>query len=265
MDRPARDLESVTPELIRTATDEMLTLVNERLPQRFYSSEPAWRAGLTALVARMAGIIESMRELVDSRRQADALVLLRSLYEHLVTFLWLAIDPEPRVREWYDHTIRHRGKLHNDALAFGVNDILTEDEVREARDAEELKPLQQRANQVDDHWGPKIRGFYSHPDGGPKHILTLGGMYLVIYRLASRQAHATIESVDPWLSQEPNGRWLVTRHPQDTGGLLWSALAIPLFAMALVVSHERLGWPDADCVREINDGLVREDEPAEAG
>jgi hypothetical protein len=30
---------------------------------------------------------------------------------------------------------------------------------------------------------------------------------------------------------------------------------VPLFSMALVVAYERLGWPDAERVRIINDGL----------
>jgi hypothetical protein len=76
-------------------------MLDERLPERFsLRGEPIWRPCLTALIARMAGILESTRPLAEPERQYDALILLRSLYEHVVTFLWLAIDPEPRVDEW---------------------------------------------------------------------------------------------------------------------------------------------------------------------
>jgi Family of unknown function (DUF5677) len=245
---------------VRGATDEMLALVDRRLPERFWPSEALWRMVLTALVARMAGIVASMRPLAEPRHQADALVLLRTLYEHLITFLWLAIDPEPRVGDWYGHTLVHRKALHHDALQFGVKGVLTAAQLKQAEESERLKPLQQRVDEVDQFWGPRIRGFYVQPAQGPKNVLTLLGLYLVIYRLASRNAHATIESIDPCV--RPDGpRTIVDRHPQE-GSLIWSSLALPVFAMALVVSGERLGWPDEDAIREINDGLVREDPPA---
>jgi hypothetical protein len=257
MTTPARNLASVNPELVRRATDEMLALVDLRLPERFWPSEPPWRSVLTALVARMAGIVASMRPLAEARHQADALVLLRALYEHLITFLWLAIDPDPRVGDWYRHTLAHRKALHHDALQFGVEDVLTPEQLEKAEEAETLKPLEQRANEADEFWGPRIRGFYVQPAKGPKNVLTLRGLYLVIYRLASRNAHATIESIDPCVRTE-GSRTIVDRHPRE-GSLIWSSLALPVFAMALVVSSERLGWPDEDAVREINDGLIHED------
>jgi hypothetical protein len=250
VERPARPPEHVTPDLIRQASHDLVLLVDRRLPERFYPRESTWRGPLTALVARMASIVESLAILAEPN--------LRSLYEHLVTFLWLAIDPEPRVQDWHDDTLLHRRRLHNEAREYGAERVLTEAQLRQAEDAERLRPLAQRAEQADAHWAPRIPGFHVDPQGGPKNVLTMRGMYTVIYRLASRNVHATIESIDPWVELRANGRYAVIRQPR-ANEFNWSALGIPLFAMGLLVAKERLGWPDDHAVRSINDALMRDD------
>jgi Family of unknown function (DUF5677) len=256
MASPVRKPEEITPDLLRRAVDDLFALVDERLPERFYPSEPISRVCLTALVARMAATLDSIAMLADPRRAGDTLVLLRTLYEHAVMFLWLAIDPEPRVDDWYGHTIKQRRTLHLDAVKYGVGDLMDPEELRVAEEAEKLKPLEQRAMEVDAFWAPRIRGFYENPVSGPKNVLTVEGLYLVIYRLASRDAHATIESVDPFITRLTGHKMVVSRGARHQT-MLWAGVSLPIFAMALVVAHERLGWPDEDRVREINDGLMR--------
>ncbi len=49
-------------------------------------------------------------------RAVDAGTLLRSLYEHLVHFAWLAADPSTaRIQEWHKHDLQMRLKADNDA------------------------------------------------------------------------------------------------------------------------------------------------------
>jgi hypothetical protein len=98
----------------------MLGLVDKRLPERFWPGEENWRWLLTALVARIADIADSMRALAEPHHQADALILLRALYEYVVVFLWLAIDPAERVDHWFGHSILHRRAQHYDALKYGI-------------------------------------------------------------------------------------------------------------------------------------------------
>lgn len=69
----------------------------------------------------MADIVDSIRLLAPSGRQSDALVLLRALYEHMVTFCWVAIDPDRHVDRWMDESWVQRLKLHNGVVAFGVS------------------------------------------------------------------------------------------------------------------------------------------------
>jgi phage gp36-like protein len=257
----ARGIRNVTTELIDKATAELLALIDARLPERFYSGEPTWRLVLTAMIARMAGLLESQRLLAAPERQSDALLLLRALWEHGVTFMWLAIDPGPRVEAWRGHTLLQRKRLHHDALDYGA-EVLSDSELADAAAAERVEPLLQRAQEIDDYWAPRIRGLYTNPPTGPKHILTVRGQYVAIYRLASRQMHATIDCLDGCL-REHGRRWIVEReHPSDS--LLWSALGLPIVSMVLVVAAERLGWPDEDEVRAINDALTHEETSSSA-
>lgn len=253
--RRARPTDELTPELIAKANRELLTLVEERLPERFYRTEPFWRIGLTALVARMAGIVDSLTVLVTTQRQSDSLVLLRVLYEHVITFCWLAIDPEPRVDRWAEHSTAQRLKLHRDAALFDIT-LMTDEELMNARDARRLPPLDQRADEVDEYWGPRIRGFRVNPSGGPKQILAMRGLYTALFRLASRPVHAEVESVDACMEV---GQRTLVRSERDES-LFWSGLAVPVFTHALLVCNKRLGWPGADEVSAINDTLVHSED-----
>jgi hypothetical protein len=140
MEQPGHRPDSLTPDRIERATDEALALVAERLPERFYlGGEPIWRACLTAFIARMAGILESMRPLAHP-------------------------DREPRVEDWYGDTMRHRRTVALEALTYGVEGVMSDDELRAAEEAENLKPLQQLARDVDAFWGPRIKGLYGSDD-----------------------------------------------------------------------------------------------------
>lgn len=244
--------EPFTPQTIRDAVGELTALVDQRLPERFWPSEAAWRAVLTALVARMTALLESLAALADPPRQPDALILVRALYEHLITFAWLAIDPKPRVEEYLGHSMVHKRTLANDAASYGL-DLLSDFERMLAEQGKALAPVDQRAAEVDAYWGQRIKGLYQDPASGPRNILTLRGLYVAIYRQASRQAHAAMESPDECIVEDGT-RHLVLREPKGDD-LTWSAFAVPLFAIALVIAHERLGWPDEARVREINDAF----------
>jgi hypothetical protein len=257
MNAEPRDPDAMTGELVRTAADELLALVDRRLPERFWPSEPIWRSVLTAYVARIAEMVDTLALLAEPRRQPDALIVLRAIYEHVVTFLWLAIDPRPRVLEWHGHTMVHRRVVHNDARDFGADNVLSAEELAQAERATTVKALIQRAEEVDRYWPARVDGFHTHPFDGPKHLLTLRGLYVVVYRLGSRAAHGTMESVDHCVRLEGRVHY-VERGGREAPNLMWSALSIPLFAMVLVVAHERLGWPDPATVRAINDALHHE-------
>jgi hypothetical protein len=67
-------------------------------------------------------------------------VLLRTLYEQVVTLCWLAIDPERHLVDSVNEAHGERLKLHNDARAFGYS-ILTDGEAAEIKTRTGMPPL----------------------------------------------------------------------------------------------------------------------------
>ncbi len=95
----------------------------------------------------------------------------------------------------------------------------------------------------------------------PEGLLTTRGLYTAIYRLASRTAHAQIETVEDCIDMSRYPAKPAVVHAEHDESMTWSAISTPIFAMVLLVCHYRLGWPDPDVVRKINDGLTRDADP----
>lgn len=254
MEVPEPD-ESLTPEQVRRAADELSDLLAERLPQRFYPSEGAWRVVLSATVARMGGLLDAITALADGAREPEVHVLLRSMYEHVVCFMWVSIHPRQRVHEWRIDTLRHRRKLHRDLADYGQPPLMADWELALAESGQDLPPVNVMAVEADAYWHHHVAGLHVNPGNGPKSFLTLEGLYLAIFRVGSRSAHATLEGLDYWAMKLPQDKTLV-RLKAEAHSIHYAAMAVPLFAMALVVSHHVLGWPDADRVRAINDAMT---------
>jgi hypothetical protein len=107
------------------------------------------------------------------------------------------------------------------------------------------------AKQVDEHWGGRPVGFRA-PQKDPADILTFGGLYVALYRIGSRAAHAQIQALDVYSDFLHYPR---TVYRPITEESIWWPIAVPLYAQALLVCHEQLGWPDPDKVRAINNEM----------
>jgi hypothetical protein len=128
---------------------------------------------------------------------------------------------------------------------------LTPEELKETEGAKRPLPVPAMAAQVDEHWGGRLIGFRP-PQKDPGDILTFGGLYVALYRIGSRAAHAQIQALDVY------GDFL--HYPRKvyrptTEVSIWWPIAVPLYAQALLVCHEQLRWPDPDNVRAINNAM----------
>lgn len=257
----ARDPESISPERIRSALDDLLPLVDAQLPRRFASRESYSSKVMTALIVRATGIARSVGVLASPENEPDGQILVRALYEHVVLFAWLGIDRKKRVAQWQTHTLLSRLALHEDAMkSVGIAVLdpseLTQAHAARAAKAPRLPKIDRMATDADDHWIPRVPGLHS-PTEGAHHLLSLRGLYVGLYRATSRSAHGSMEAMDACASLDERNR--LTIHHQRIEPITFSALSVPLLAIGLVICHEVLGWPDAERVREINDGFVTED------
>ncbi len=76
---------------------------------------PGWRAYAAAVTVRMTDTLRSLLAVIDLGTDEDGMILLRALYEKIVIFCWIAIDPEPHLEAWIANAKVYRRKLRNDA------------------------------------------------------------------------------------------------------------------------------------------------------
>jgi hypothetical protein len=235
---------------IRAAALALISLVEAHLPQRFYR-ERRWRVWCATLVVRMADTVEALLALMDADLAVDGATVLRSLYEEVVGFLWIAAEPDQRLGQWADNARFWERKMHTDAEPFGIK-LLSPSELSLTKGAKKMPDLAQRSAEVDAYWGPRLIGFRP-PTSGQDGILTFRGLYAAIYRFTSRAAHAQPDAMDPYV--EPRLYPVIVARPKPTLESIWWPLAVPLYAQALLVCHETLKWPDPVTVRAINDAM----------
>ena len=262
-------------EEMAAADAALVNVVRRQLPIRVYGGERWWTLYRTAALVRMTDTVESLLDLMGLGRDLDGQTLVRSLYEQVVTFAWIAIDPGRREWRWVGDGRWELLKLHNDAAQFGESlgdPVLSDEEVAESKqslglsdepasasgcesagrrrrrqpDADRiLPPVTEMAEQADEHWSVRVRGL--HPAG---HALGFRGLYLPAYRVGSRAAHGALMPLDPYLSRELN-RYVI--HEPESGPRVMWALVGPLFGVALVIAARWDRWIDEDEVRALVD------------
>jgi hypothetical protein len=143
----------------------LTALVRPYLPLDVLVHGPAdaWPLVGPALIARATGSLEAILALVPLTREADADTLLRSLYEHVTTFAWLAAEPgEERMRRWLKSDCEARLRTDDDCRKVGVK-ILDDDRRKELEDTVAALPkgmpvLLDRAEAADAHWASRVAG-----------------------------------------------------------------------------------------------------------
>ena len=130
----------------------------------------------------MTGTLEAILQLRPLRRYADGVALSRALFEHAVTFAWLAAGTgAERQRQFAKSDAVARLRIDNDCRALG-HPVLTP-EMRAWHEAtrdsleREMPSLVKRAEQADEAWAGKISGLHT---GAP--LQSFRGFYALMYR-----------------------------------------------------------------------------------
>jgi hypothetical protein len=169
---------------VACAATELSKLVRDEFPKRFYPTESGWRSYGAAMIARIDDVVESCVLLMEHRRVMDGAALVRVLYEHVVRFCWVAIDPETNLRLLGEDALPWERRLHS-YLAEYDEGFLTAEELSRSRGHKTLESPRDLAGQADRHWeAKKLTGFASDETSADgKH--TLRYWYSPLYQTLS--------------------------------------------------------------------------------
>jgi hypothetical protein len=223
----------------------LAALVRPYLPVDVLVHGPAdaWPLVGPALIARATGSLEAILALVPLGREADADTLLRSLYEHVTTFAWLAGEPgEERMRRWLKSDCEARLRADEDCRKVGIkildDDRRTEFEETAAALPKGMPALLDRAEAADAHWVSRVTGLRDSTTP-----TSFRGLYAAAYRRFSAIAHPTNLGLNP-VTVDLDGshkRVQLEERPPDMHGPF--GLATIVLALGLYVAAETIGWP----------------------
>ncbi len=273
---------TLSPEpMDRRMADDSATIadVAKRLVALVHAKEPVvvtrpteyegiWREMVgPALLKKSAGTLHSMMLLLPEKHLADPLILLRALYETVVVFSWIAIDPEVRVERWHGSCHEVELRNHHDWEQAG-RPVLSPEEVRiEEETARQIRkrldldqtddrgkysqPLvpsvQVMATDCDKHWGGVVVGWSSESRVGDVGDVTgwhssLRGLYRWVYRMGSMAVHSQHRGLDPFVTTDETRLMVHSENRVDS--LMHFGLACYLLGLEIGVAERALGWPD---------------------
>jgi hypothetical protein len=223
-----------------------MRLVERRLPAEYEvtGDVDAWPLVGAALLSRMTGTMRHIFRVQRLGRGSDAATLGRTLYEHAIHLAWLAADPTPaRLEEWRKHDLKSRLAADTDASQHGIS--ITTAAERAALEAQvagmtgNRLVLEQLAEAADAHWGGKLPGM-----GAATESRSFSGLYVALYRNYSGTSHASYRGLNPVVEDVTITRKRVVLEDRYEGRGPYG-MATTVYALALFVAAESLGWPRA--------------------
>lgn len=227
-----------------------------------------WDVVAPAMLFSASSCLLSIRLLAETqapRREQDAIVLLRRLYEHVVDFAWIAINPAVHAKKWVADDRFYRLKIDDDFAKLGRAELASSKraEFEQYIKANGRMPdVASRADAADKHWTQLISGhgvFPSKPAPAGGSIVSaqngnwsLRTQYTIVYRLASGNAHPTPMSLSSYVQAQGNsGKFVVGMNPHDHDDRYAYTFAPLIFATMLFVSEHVLGVPSRADVESI--------------
>lgn len=246
-------------------TDRLLRLVE--FPLRIESTvtpEPRvldnWEIAAPAMLFSAANCLLSIRLLATvagPRREQDAVVLLRRLFEHVVDFAWIAIDPAAHAKKWVAEDFYYRLKIDDEFTKLGQTGLTPANRANFDQYVGEngrMPDVASRADAADKHWSQRITGHGVFPAAavafGQTIVNAQGGswslrtLYTVIYRAASAAAHPTPTSLSSYVCPAGGpGRFVVGMDPTDHEARIAYTHAPFVYSTMLLVAEHVLGRP----------------------
>jgi hypothetical protein len=130
--------------------------------------------------------------------------ILRSLFEYVTTFAWIAADPETRIRSWLRYDYGQRLKVDNDLASLGADRIL--DAVTRAGliayapEVNEMPSFVEVAREADEAWAETLQQLDGYVLDDVRRFWL---QYVWIYRNGSRFTHPSSHVVDAFVNGSP--------------------------------------------------------------
>jgi hypothetical protein len=243
---PSRKKTGEAPSVSRAVADidRVLAVYRKRAAGRVESvgegQAEDWRILGPALLARAAYALETIRIL--AARDVDVAVITRTLYETVLTFTWIAIDPSKHAFRWLRTDRDERLTAMRELQGFGVYvdpDTIRRYEMDVSMAPKPMPSVYDMAREADAHW---MRALHEFSTGSSKYEFR--GLYTALYRAASGAVHPR----QSWLGSFVHNAGptsLRVGDPIPAQKLAMLRQAPFCFASGLLVSAVRLGWPPA--------------------
>lgn len=222
----------------------LIDLASEPYPRevRGNSIENIWRMVAYGLIARMTNCLDAIVSLHEDQKAAESVILGRSLFDHVVTFAWIAAEPVERTARFVKNDAYWRLKTDEDCRRLGIESPLTAQKRADFKSQLELgknmPDLAERAVQADEYWIGRIPILEPAPD-----VKSFRSFYAWIYRHNSSYEHASymgLNSVAVDLSDE-------TARVDVSQGVVMRDVGLisVLYTIALRIAADVLGRPDS--------------------
>jgi len=194
-----------------------------------------WEHYAFACLARAHYALDSIFLLKD--READQAALVRVLYEHVVTFAWLLLDPPVHYLQLLSWEHGERQKMRADLAAFATAAGPTEAQITLLMRTDGFDPTvvaaratPDRALAADKHWSAIV----------PEWPFRMRHGYASVFRPHSVNVHPTLMGLMAFSSPDQSAR---AGKPTRLLSLRLDAEGVALFGDALVVASQALNWP----------------------
>jgi hypothetical protein len=195
----------------------------------------------TFLLACLARAHHTLRRMLDHPDEIDGAALARIVYEHVIAFAWVAIEPSGNYRQFLRWEYLQREKMRKDLEQFGE---VAPDHASVRRALIDMAPdsapeTPDRALAAERFWSRCVQ---------PEWHFQFRRVYANLFRPYSAFVHPTVMGLDPFIevgSSRPR-----IGDPREVGNGHILAGAVVSFADGLIVASHRMGWPPMIAVVE---------------
>lgn len=249
---------SAQDSFAKKATRRGLDVADGLFPTTLKPDTPDLLRVSIALFARCMTTAEVCLQVASLERRGDLMVLVRSLFEHLVMFAWLtgSKDGEHRLLLWQRYCDEHALKLDNEVERLGGQKGIFEKTRAQIAEATEflgdavMPNLADRAACADKEWADRL-------DLDPEHrdAWSLRRTYAVIYRPGSAFVHPTLAGLSLVMDKNPDR---VDIYTEPALGSEMALLPVPaLVGTSLAIAAHTLGQPTHQDVAAYIDWLAQ--------